>query len=380
MNVGSFDTLQAVLVGAGLKRGRNFSESAKLALFLDWVARGTSVRDAASSSWTEMSVESVHRCRSDVLGAIMRVSKTYIQSPRTAAALKESTRAWVASSPKFFPFAGCVGAVDGSHVRMEVPSDMYERWHVARKGGCTTNVAAVCDANCRITFVAPGASGRCHDGDVLRITEALKCLPEAPGWFWLGDAGYGLSSKIMTPYDRAGVRYHLKEFSRTADMRPRNKEELYNLRHSQLRNAIERSFGQLQTRFHLLKGVLNCNIETNIKLIAACCILHNFLLDEGDGVTPADRRLWGEEQRHHQVPVDEDHDIEVELGQVVVDGDVDDVNGNAAPVELQFVGAPLPPSARRDLIATTLWNQYVAVMADRGVQLVEAEVDNIIHV
>ena len=38
-------------------------------------------------------------------------------------------------------------------------------------------------------------------------------------------AGYAFSPKVMTPYARSGVRYHLKEFSRTSDLRLRNKEE-----------------------------------------------------------------------------------------------------------------------------------------------------------
>jgi hypothetical protein len=42
-----------------------------------------------------------------------------------------------------------------------------------------------------------------------------------------------------------GVRYHLKEV-RQADQRPKNVKELFNLRHSLLRNVIKRIFGVLK--------------------------------------------------------------------------------------------------------------------------------------
>ena len=79
-----------------------------------------------------------------------------------------------------------------------------------RKGGCTTNVACTCDSSCRIIFVAPGASGRATDSTVLTRSEALTLLDGAHGFFWLGDAGFGLSHKLLTPYQVPGLRYHLK--------------------------------------------------------------------------------------------------------------------------------------------------------------------------
>ena len=41
-----------------------------------------------------------------------------------------------------------------------------------------------------------------------------------------------------------GVHYHLRE-QNTLQLRPKNKEELFNLRHSSARNAVERIFGVL---------------------------------------------------------------------------------------------------------------------------------------
>ncbi|XP_060212388.1 uncharacterized protein LOC132640004 [Lycium barbarum] len=49
-----------------------------------------------------------------------------------------------------------------------------------------------------------------------------------------------------------GIRYHLPEY-RGANLLPRNTNELFNQRHASLRNAIQKSFDALKTRFPILK-------------------------------------------------------------------------------------------------------------------------------
>ncbi|KAG6479385.1 hypothetical protein ZIOFF_062848 [Zingiber officinale] len=69
------------------------------------------------------------------------------------------------------------------------------------------------------------------------------------GKYYLVDAGFMLKSSLITPY--RGERYHLKEYSRNP---PRNARELFNLRHSSLRNAIERTFGVVKKRFAIIRN------------------------------------------------------------------------------------------------------------------------------
>ena len=82
------------------------------------------------------------------------------------------------------------------------------------------------------------------------------------------------------------MRYHLKEFS---DRPPENERELFNLRHSSLRTTIERGFGVLKKRFRVLKKrfrVLDAepfwSFETQVKVMLACCVIHNHIM----GVDP----------------------------------------------------------------------------------------------
>ena len=93
-----------------------------------------------------------------------------------------------------------------------------------------------------------------------------------------------LRSGLIAPY--RGVRYHLKEYSARG---PENAEELFNHRHSSLRNVIERTFGVLKKRFPIISGMTEpfFPVDTVSEIILACCILHNYLM----GVDPDERMI-----------------------------------------------------------------------------------------
>ena len=99
----------------------------------------------------------------------------------------------------------------------------------------------------------------------------------------------------------------MKEYSRNP---PRNARELFNHRHSSLRNAIERAFGVLKKRFPIIASATepNYGVKTQNKIIVACCILHNYLI----GVDPdeklldeVDAELWNRPISQENYNVDE---------------------------------------------------------------------------
>ncbi|XP_047162616.1 protein ALP1-like [Vigna umbellata] len=131
------------------------------------------------------------------------------------------------------------------------------------------------------------------------------------GKYYLGDAGFMLKNIVLTPY--RGVRYHLKEYTRRG---PQNPRELFNHRHSSLRNVIERTFGVLKKRFPIIASGTepHYGLETMTNIILACCILHNFLrgVDNDDSLLDeVDNEL--NEREHHNVSSsqvrEEDHRI-----------------------------------------------------------------------
>ena len=75
-------------------------------------------------------------------------------------------------------------------------------------------------------------------------------------------------------------------------------KELFNTRHSQLRNVVERSFSVLKQRFAYLKGPVPYSyMQTQINVVIACCALHNFLRE----TQPSDDHFMQYEQEDIQV-------------------------------------------------------------------------------
>ncbi|CAI0383660.1 unnamed protein product [Linum tenue] len=58
---------------------------------------------------------------------------------------------------------------------------------------------------------------------------------------------------------------------------PRGRKELFNFRHSSLRNVIERCFGVLKARFPILKFMRSYSLRKQTSIVIACCALHNFI-------------------------------------------------------------------------------------------------------
>ena len=123
------------------------------------------------------------------------------------------------------------------------------------------------------SFVSAGWEGSAHDSKVL--SDALtKGLTIYESKCYLGDAGYCLKNYWLTP-DR-GVRYYLKEWG-AGNQKPTKKEELFNLRHSSLRNVIERSFGVVKKRFLILTNMQSFEYQFQIVFVLSCFMLHNFI-------------------------------------------------------------------------------------------------------
>jgi hypothetical protein len=197
--------------------------------------------------------------------AIMTLKDSFIKLPddRIAEGIYDDPRMWPY-------FRDCLGALDGSHILLEVDAEMTVRCR-NRKGLISQNVLAACDFDLTFQYVLAGWEGSAHDGRVFRDARSKDfVIPD--GKYFLGDAGYGLSKKVLTPY--RGVRYHLKEQHR-AGRAPETKEELFNLRHAQLRNAIERIFGVLKNRFRILRSASQYSYDKVTLIVYVCVILHN---------------------------------------------------------------------------------------------------------
>ncbi|XP_058084580.1 uncharacterized protein LOC131232367 [Magnolia sinica] len=132
----------------------------------------------------------------------------------------------------------------------------------------------------KFVYLLAGWDGSASDACVLQnaLTRRPDCFLILHGKYYVVDAGYAHSPGFMAPYQ--GVRYHLNEF-RTG-RKPANNKELFNYRHAQLRNVIERSFGLLKNRSPILRTPPQFKFITQVKIVIAYCVLHNFIRVSGD--------------------------------------------------------------------------------------------------
>lgn len=61
--------------------------------------------------------------------------------------------------------------------------------------------------------------------------------------------------------------------------RPANKEELFNLRHAQARNVIERIFGVLKKHWDILNRAPQYDMDIQACIPARLGAVHNFIMD-----------------------------------------------------------------------------------------------------
>jgi hypothetical protein len=218
-----------------------------------------------------------------VLDALLLLYKVEVsQYPKGGLELPKRYR----KDRRFFPFfEDALGAVDGTHISSTIPENDEDPYR-NRKGGLSQNVMAVCNFDMYFLYVLPGYEGSAADGTV--YTEAFDWSFEVPeGKYYLADAGYALQKTLLVPF--RGVRYHLREQA-LSKLQPANAEELFNLRHSQMRNIIERIFGVLKHRFQILAKSLQYSVDDQAKIIYALTALHNFIR----------RRMRGQEDKYYK--------------------------------------------------------------------------------
>ena len=85
----------------------------------------------------------------------------------------------------------------------------------------------------------------------------------------------------MDLWRHIGVYVIIKEYLACG---PENTEEIFNHWYSSLCNVIERTFGVLKKRFPIISGMTKPFFLVDIvtKIILACCILHNYLVDSDE--------------------------------------------------------------------------------------------------
>jgi len=101
----------------------------------------------------------------------------------------------------------------------------------------------------------------------------IESLP--PWYFVAGDNAYVCTEHLLTP------------FMRCKCLNPEN--DSFNFFLSQLRVCIEMAFGRLVTKWRTLCSSLEVPLAKSGYVFQACCILHNYCIDEEISETDAPR-------------------------------------------------------------------------------------------
>lgn len=177
----------------------------------------------------------------------------------------------------------CLGSFDGKHVAIKKPHGSgseyfnYKRYH-------SIILMALVDANYRFISIDIGAKGSEGDANIFSHSELGRMIKsddpnmdlppdalvgqEVMPYYFIGDDAFPASKRLIKPY-------------KPTKREPLTREEIIcNYRISRARRCVENAFGILVTKWACVGKTFHCKPEHAKKIVAACCLLHNFLISQ----------------------------------------------------------------------------------------------------
>jgi hypothetical protein len=248
--------------------------------------------------------------------------------------------------PKMWPFfRHALGAIDGCHIPFYPPASEREVYR-NHKEFCSQNDLFHCTFSLFFMYSLTGWEGSSSDARVFEdaITSDLA-IPS--GYYLLADAGFLHCKELLIPYQ--GKRYHLQEWGR-AKLKPIDREELFNLRHAQARNCIERIFGVVKKQFRILLLAPEYKKDKALqsRIPTALIAIHNFI-------------------RHHDP--DEEKLPGSNAESILPHAEDTSTSLPAPPITQSAAAARRDVSDRRDMITQAMWDSYQEIITARSEQV-----------
>ncbi len=158
----------------------------------------------------------------------------YVSFPRQERAL----RALKIGFHDIAGFPNVVGAVDGTHIRLQGPSRPNQEFvYVNRKGYHSLNIQVICDHQMKFTNCVIRWPGSTHDSRIFAESTINRAFRDAQiDGYLIADKGYALGPFLLTPY-----------------LAPGNAQERrYNRIHASTRCIVERTIGAWKRRFRAM--------------------------------------------------------------------------------------------------------------------------------
>ncbi|XP_018400736.1 PREDICTED: putative nuclease HARBI1, partial [Cyphomyrmex costatus] len=152
-------------------------------------------------------------------------------------------------------------AIDGSHIRIDKLVEDADSY-INRKQYISLHIQATVNHKLKFLNVFIGYPGSVHDARVFKNSSLFNDLREICGdSYYLGDSAYPCLLQVIVPYKDNG---HLTR-----------KQRIFNQKLSSCRIIVENTFAILKQRYRQLYHFKLRNIPRMVRVIHACCVLHN---------------------------------------------------------------------------------------------------------
>lgn len=199
--------------------------------------------------------------------------------------MQQTTENWIKVANEFdqrWQLPNCLGAVDGKHIAITKPHNAGSDYFNFKRFHSIILMACV-DANLKFISIDVGGKGaegdasmfnRIEIGRMIRNNDqALNLPPNSPighdslPHFFIGDDAFPLLPRMMKPFKPKRNERLIEE------------QEIFNYRISRARFCVESAFGVLSKKWQVINGTFHCQPNKVKKIVAACCVLHNMLLN-----------------------------------------------------------------------------------------------------
>lgn len=211
------------------------------------------------------------------VGSIRQRASNFLQWPANAEKLTEVKDGFY----RKHGLVNCCGAIDATHVRMELPAGESSDVWVDRNHNFSMILQAIVDTELRFLDVCIGYPGSLSHARCLRESAFYRrcCNGQRLNGDSVQVGETHFREYIVGDWKYPLLRWLMKTYRQTELTPPR---VVYNEKMAATRIVVARAFGRLKGTWRILQGtLLRPNIERLPKMIHACCILHNMCIDAG---------------------------------------------------------------------------------------------------